>query len=110
VELIATHWSETVGVIQETANVEEAEQPNAYRGIRVVKDGVGSGLDSPKALFNRVLMLLMGFALPASMKSVQKRSWTFTDFNLSIITDELVWCTTFKNVIFKGIDKTACQS
>jgi len=66
----------------------------------VVKDSVGSGLDSLKTLFSWVLMLWVGFTLPATNRKGTKDVLDlFTDFNLSIITDKLVRCTMLLDVI-----------
>jgi len=40
----------------------------------MVKNGVGCGLDSLKAAFSWVLLLLMGFTLPASNKEGTKNN------------------------------------
>jgi len=96
----------TAGVMQEKSNIEEAEQPSSYRDTRTVKDGAGSGLDSLKMLFSRILMLLMGFTLSASNEKGTKDALDlFASFNLSMITDELVWCTILPDVILESIDK-----
>ncbi len=70
------------------------------QGTSTVKDGVGSGLDSLKMLFSWILVLLMGLTLPAANKNCTKNVLDlFADFNLSMITDELVGCTMFTDVI-----------
>jgi len=96
----------TVSVVQEKADREAAKQPSACRGTGMIKDGVGSGLDSLEMPFGWILMLLMGFTLPAPNKKCTKDVLDlFTDFNLGTITNELVRCSLFPNVILKGIDK-----
>ncbi len=96
----------TVGVVQGKADIEEAKPPSACRCTSMVKNGVGSSLDSLKVPFSWILVLLMGFTLPASNKKGTKDVLNlFTDFNLSTITDELVRCTTFMDVILQSIDK-----
>jgi len=66
----------------------------------MVKNGVGSSLYSLKMPLSRIPMLLVGFTLPASNKKSMKDVLNLlTDFNLSTITDELVRCTMFADVI-----------
>jgi len=92
--------STVLGVVQEKADIKGAKQPSACRGTSTIKDGVGSSLDSLKMLYSWILVLLIGLTLTASNKKGMKDVLDlFTDFNLSTVTNELIGCTTFMDVI-----------
>jgi len=72
----------------------------------MVKYSIGSGLDSLKTVFSRVLVLLVWFTLPAPYKKgTEDILKLFTDFNLGAVTDKFIGCTMLMDIIFKGVDK-----
>ena len=94
------------GMVQDEANIHEAEKPHLCGQTGAVHDCVSHHLDLLVLMLSGILVLLVGLALPvADAKGMQNVLNLVANLNLCTVTDQLVHDSLFTDVIFESVDK-----
>jgi len=95
-----------MAVVKYKADVLKAKQPTVGQGSGTVQDNIDHLLDVLIPSFGKVLVLLVGFALPCSNnKSTEYLLDSLADFHLGAVTNELCWCPSLGDVFHEGTGK-----
>jgi hypothetical protein len=98
----------TYGVVEEEADVAEAEEPGKCRRTRTVQEGVGHAFDGLESTFGGVLILAVGFTLPRiDDQCTEVLECLFADLRLGAVTEEFSRGTAASYVVLQRAEELA---